>query len=85
MSRSRISVNHFKTPTHLNTLDLKKKPLVREVNPDAVYRMKEEELKNHEKLHKNLYSEQDKLQRRLEIVSDPKYPAELKRRHQELD
>ena len=69
----------------LNTLDLKKKPLVREVNPDAVFRMKEEELKNHEKIHKNLYSEQDKLQRRLDIVSDPKYPAELKRRHQELE
>ena len=58
---------------------------MREVNPDAIYRMKEEELKNHEKLHKNLYSEQDKLSRRLDIVSDPKYPAELKRRHQELD
>ncbi len=64
---------------------MKKKPTAREVNPDAVFRMKEEELKNHEKLHKNLYSEQDKLQRRLDIISDPKYPAELKRRHQELD
>jgi len=47
--------------------------------------MKEEELKNHEKLHKNLYAEHDKLQRRLELISDPKYPGELKRRHQELD
>jgi hypothetical protein len=47
--------------------------------------MKEEELKNHEKLHKNLYIEYDKLQRRLDIISDPKYPAELKRRQYELD
>lgn len=47
--------------------------------------MKEEELKNHEKIHKNLYQEQEKLQRRLDMISDPKYPAELKRRHQDLD
>jgi hypothetical protein len=40
---------------------MKKKPLIREVNPEALIRMKEEELKNHEKLHKNLYAEQDKL------------------------
>jgi hypothetical protein len=68
------------------TIDIKKKqPVVKEVNPEALTRMKEEELKNHEKLHKNLYVEHDKLQRRLDIISDPKYPAELKRRHQELD
>lgn len=43
-------------------LDIKKKqPLVKELNPEAVNRMKEEELKNHEKLHKNLYNEHDKL------------------------
>lgn len=36
-------------------------------------------------MQKNLYIEQEKLQKRLEIVSDPKYPAELKRRQQELD
>ena len=47
--------------------------------------MKDEELKNNEKIHKNLYVEHDKLQRRLDIISDPKYPAELKRRHSELD
>lgn len=47
--------------------------------------MKEEELKNHDKIHKNLYQEQDKLQRRLDLISDPKYPAELKRRNQDLD
>ena len=46
----------------INLLDIKKKqPLVKELNPEAVNRMKEEELKNHEKLHKNLYNEHDKL------------------------
>jgi hypothetical protein len=54
---------------------------VKEINTEALTRMKEEELKNHEKLHKNLYVEHDKLQRRLDMISDPKYPAELKRRH----
>lgn len=67
-------------------LDLKKKqPTVKEINPEALTRMKEEELKNHEKLHKNLYAEHDKLQRRLDVISDPKYPSELKRQHTELD
>jgi hypothetical protein len=35
--------------------------VVKEFNPEAANRMKEEELKNHEKLHKNLYNEHDKL------------------------
>jgi len=60
---------------------LKKKPVTNLPSTEAQTRMKEEELKNHEKLHKNLYAEHDKLQRRLELISDPKYPAELKRRH----
>ena len=47
--------------------------------------MREEELKNHEKIHKNLYIEQERLQKRLDVISDPKYPAELRRKQQELE
>jgi len=38
-------------------IDLKKKPVQREVNQEMMIRMREEELKNNEKLHKNLYTE----------------------------
>ena len=59
--------------------------MTKEVNPEALSRMREEELKNHEKIHKNLYSEQERLQKRLDVISDPKYPAELRRKQQELE
>jgi hypothetical protein len=34
---------------------------------------------------KNLFFEYERLQRRLELISDPTYPNELKRRNQELE
>ena len=80
MNLSRISVIPLKLIKIF--IDIKKKqPIVKEIKPEALTRVKEEELKNHEKIHKNLYIEHDKLQRRLDMISDPKYPAELKRRH----
>ncbi len=42
-------------------------------------------MRNNDKMHKNLYIEQEKLQKRLDMVSDPKYPAELRRKQMELD
>jgi hypothetical protein len=52
---------------------------------EAVVRQKEEEAKNQDKLTKVLSQEQERLQKRLEKLSDPKYPAELKRKQAELD
>ena len=55
-------IKDFSKYSLINLLDIKKKqPIVKEINPETLNRMKEEELKNHEKLHKNLYNEHDKL------------------------
>ncbi len=55
-------IKDFSKHSPINFLDIKKKqPIVKEINPETMNRMKEEELKNHEKLHKNLYNEHDKL------------------------
>ena len=48
-------------------------------------RTRDEELKNHDKMTKNLFFEYEKLQKRLEKVSDPSYQSNLRRRSNELD
>jgi hypothetical protein len=52
---------------------------------ESLLKQRDEETKNHDKLTKVLSVEQDKLQKRLDKLSDPKYPAELKRKQAELD
>jgi hypothetical protein len=39
----------------------KKQQIVKEIKPEVLTRVKDEELKNHDKIHKNLYIEHDKL------------------------
>lgn len=49
------------------------------------HKVRDEELKNQDKMTKNLFFEYERLQRRLEQLSDPLYPSELKRKTVELD
>lgn len=48
-------------------------------------RTRDEELKNHDKITRNLYAEYEQLQKRVEKGSDPLYLSELKRRNHELE
>jgi hypothetical protein len=48
-------------------------------------RARDEELKNSDKMTKNLFYEYERLQKRLEKISDHVYPSELKRKTVELD
>ncbi len=66
-------------------LDLKKKPAVKELNQETIFRARDEELKNQDKMTKNLYIEYEKLQKRMEQVGDPLYVQELRRKNDELD
>lgn len=50
-----------------------------------ISRAREEELKNQDKMTKNLFFEYERLQKRLELVSDAQYGQELKRKNQELE
>lgn len=50
-----------------------------------VTKTREEELKNQDKMTKNLFFEYERLQKRMERLSDPIYPAELKRKNAELE
>lgn len=52
---------------------------------DMVMRTRDEELKNHDKMTKNLYNEYELLQKRIEKVGDPFYLSELKRKNVELE
>lgn len=63
---------------------MKKKP-VKEQSIDLTMKARDEEIKNHEKMTKNLFYEYEKLQYRLEQVSDPLFLSELKRKNVELD
>ena len=47
--------------------------------------MKQEELRNGDKMTKNLYFEYERLQKRLEVVSQPDYLPQLIRKQAELD
>ena len=63
---------------------MKKKPQ-KEQSIDTAIRTRDEELKNHDKMTKNLYNEYEILQKRLDKVGDPMYLGELKRKNAELE
>ena len=63
---------------------MKKKPL-KEQSHDVSTRTRDEELKNQDKLTKNLYFEYERLMKRLDKISDPSYPIKLRRRNQEIE
>ena len=46
---------------------------------------RDEEIKNQDKMTKNLFFEYERLQKRLEKMADPLYPNELKRKVLELE
>lgn len=53
---------------------------MKEQSIDATLKTRDEELKNHDKLTKNLYHDYESLQKRLDKVSDPLYVSELRRK-----
>lgn len=58
---------------------MKKKP-IREADPEQAMRSRDEQLKNNDKMTKNLFYEFERLQKRYERISDPIYPGELRRK-----
>jgi hypothetical protein len=48
-------------------------------------RARDEELRNHDKMTKNYYSEYQNLQKRIEKIGDPLYISELKRKSIDLE
>lgn len=64
--------------------NIKKKP-VKEINIEQHMKAQSEELNNFDKWTKNLYYEYEHLQKRLDMISDPLYPNELKRKVNDID
>ena len=64
--------------------NLKKKPII-PINVESMKRAREEEMKNSDKMARNLYHEYEKYQKRFEKVSDPMYANDLRRKVSDLD
>ena len=58
---------------------------MKELNVEVSMRARDEELKNSDKMARNLFFEYEKLQKRLEKLSNPLYSNELKRKNIDLD